>query len=66
MIFNNNNNKLKSLLDSRVTIRKGMPSSKKMKEGQAVFCKIDNDIYNVIKHKDKLYRLKYAQVSDED
>ena len=64
MLINNNNNKLKSLLDNRVSIKKGMPSIKKLKEGQAVFCKIDNDIYNVIKHKDKLYRLKYAQVSD--
>tara|TARA_R100000656_G_scaffold117854_1_gene91377 strand:+ start:389 stop:577 length:189 start_codon:yes stop_codon:yes gene_type:complete len=47
--------------DSRVRIRKGMPNIKKMREGQVIFCKIKEDIYQVIKVKNNLYRNKYEK-----
>tara|TARA_R100000234_G_scaffold30069_2_gene17555 strand:- start:1987 stop:2202 length:216 start_codon:yes stop_codon:yes gene_type:complete len=47
---------------SRSKIQNGIPSAKKMKEGQVIFCKIKDDIYQVIKAKGELYRQKYEKV----
>lgn len=57
-------NQLRSLLDNRVKIRNGMPSVKKMKEGQSIYCKIKGNIYNIIKHKGTLYQVKYAETTE--
>ena len=37
-----------------------------MKEGQSLYCKIKDNIYNIIKYKGKLYKVKYAESTDID
>jgi len=39
----------------RVRIEKGLPNSKKMKEGQLKLCIIKDTLYLVVKHKNKLF-----------
>tara|TARA_R100000808_G_scaffold2927_1_gene10910 strand:- start:1187 stop:1402 length:216 start_codon:yes stop_codon:yes gene_type:complete len=52
----------KAVTSNRAKIKEGMPNSKKMKNGQVIFCKIKEDIYQVIKVKGELYRQKYEKV----
>jgi len=45
---------------SRMRIQKGLPNSRKMKEGQLKLCVIKDDIYLVVKHKKKLFSTKFT------
>tara|TARA_Y100000310_G_C20108551_1_gene546025 strand:- start:275 stop:508 length:234 start_codon:yes stop_codon:yes gene_type:complete len=44
----------------RYKINNGIPSVRKMKQGQMKFCVIKQDLYLVMKHKNKLYKLKFS------
>ena len=44
----------------RMRIKKGLPNSRKMKEGQLKLCIIKDDIYLVVKHKNKLFKTKFT------
>ena len=41
-------------------VKKGLPNSRKMKEGQLKLCIIKNDLYLIVKHKNKLFKTKFT------
>jgi hypothetical protein len=45
----------------RMRIKKGLPNSRKMKEGQLKLCTIKEDLYLVVKHNDRLFKTKFTQ-----
>ena len=44
----------------RMRVKKGLPNSRKMKEGQLKLCIIKNDLYLIVKHKKKLFKTKFT------
>ena len=44
----------------RMRVKKGLPNSRKMKEGQLKLCIIKNALYLIVKHKNKLFKTKFT------